>query len=125
VHTEEGRDVVITDGMWVISLGTNGILGLAALLLTLAAPALLLLRRFPARHWGDPRLASAAALACIGLLWSIDNLFNAMMGPVLPAAGGALVSLATARRRARAHPPGTATASAPGPDPATPHEHAY
>jgi hypothetical protein len=101
VYDEEGRDISVTDGLWVLALGTTGLAGLVALLLVLELPSLALLRRFPARHWADPRLAPAAALATAALLWSVDGLFNAMVTPLSPVMAGALVHLAELRTRAR------------------------
>lgn len=103
---ETGRDLVVTDGMWIIDLGIHGFVGLAALWMTLALPVLALLRRFPVRQWGDSRLAPAAALGVASLLWAIDGLFNSMMSPVFPAIVGAVISfcivVSTARVRRRA-----------------------
>jgi hypothetical protein len=100
VYDEEGDDRTITDGMWIITLGNTGFIGLAALLLTLALPVAALLFRFRARHWPDPRLAAAAALAVSLSLWAIDDISNAMLVPLYPASAGALVSFVLLARRA-------------------------
>jgi hypothetical protein len=105
VRDEEGQDVAITDGMWIVNLGVNGITGLVALGLLLALPALQLLRRFPARYWSDPRLAPAGALVVAVLVWAVDDLFNAMMTPVFPVIAGAVTSFCLFVRRARARRP--------------------
>jgi hypothetical protein len=92
VYDEEGNDITITDGMWIIALGNTGFVGLAALWGTLMLPVAALLLRFRARHWGDPRLAAAAALAASLVIWTVDDLSNSMMTPLYPAFAGALVS---------------------------------
>jgi hypothetical protein len=104
VFDEEGNDITVTDGMWIIALGQTGVVGLAALLVTLTLPAAALLLRFRARHWADPRLAAAAALAASLLLWAIDDLLNAMPSPLYPASAGALVSFILLAPRARGQP---------------------
>ncbi len=113
VKDEEGRTISVTDALWIIVFGTQGMVGLIALGLFLAIPAALL-RRFPARDWTHPALAGTAALAVSCLLWAVDDLFNAMMTPVIPAICGAMASLylstghRTQRRvlRPRWHGPG-------------------
>jgi len=100
VSDEEGRDVSITDGFWVIALGTRGIVGLGALMWACALPALLLLRLVPAAKWSDPEYAPAAAIAVSILLYAADNLFNAFLNPVFMLCAGGLVALhAGARKR--------------------------
>jgi hypothetical protein len=108
VYDEEGRDLTITDGLWIITLGTTGLVGLLALALSLALPALLLLRLVPPRRWREPWLAPAAGLTVVLLLWAVDEVLNAMPTPLYPAMAGALLSLAAVGRGARSrstHPP--------------------
>ncbi len=107
VYDEEGNDISVTDGLWVLAFGMTGLVGLASLMIVLAIPAILLVRRFPARHWGDPRMAGPVALAVVLLLWAVDDLLNAMTIPTYPLMAGALVSFSTLPwrvRRVRARP---------------------
>lgn len=121
IYDDEGKDISVTDSLWVILLGGNGIVGLGALALLMLVPTLLLLRRFPARGWSHPSLAPAAALTLSAVLWVVDCLFNAMTTPLFPAISGATVTLLAARwsARRRAVPPGahcqtTRAAAQPG-----------
>lgn len=111
VYDEEGRrsGEVITDSLWIIVVGVAGIVGLGSLGLMLAAPPLALLRAGPAARWAGAPLAPAAALAVVLLLWTIDQLVNAMLTPVYPAIAGALVSYAGTVRAARARRPRAGT----------------
>jgi len=93
VRNEEGRQLSIPDGLWVILLGQFGLVGLAALPGVLLLPILLLLRRYPVRMWGHPLVAPAAGLAIVLTLFMIDNLFNAMSNPPFLLAAGALAGL--------------------------------
>jgi hypothetical protein len=113
-----GRDVTITDSLWVITLGTFGFLGLVAQWLALALPGWALLRLYPARFWGDPRLAAAVVLSVALQLWVIDDLLNAMVTPIFPVIAGALVSFVAVGRRARFRRP--RQTSAPADRPTTP-----
>lgn len=106
LHDATGRDVSVTDSLWIIALGETGLVGLVSLGLALGLPVLLLLRAVPARHWAEPGAASAAALAAVGLIGMVDDLLNTMATPVALAISGALVSLWWATRKARAAPVG-------------------
>jgi hypothetical protein len=88
----------ITDGLWIIALGINGVVGLASLYAWLLIPPVVLWRRFPAAMWSDPRLAAPVALAMLSVLYAIDNLFNNMPNPIFILVAGAVTALCTAPR---------------------------
>ena len=88
-----GQDLTSSDGMWVIVRGERGNVGLIALTLMVLLPYALFLRRVPARDWARPVFAAPAALAMLLLMWSIDNLFNAMHNPIYIIAAGGLTGL--------------------------------
>jgi len=97
IYDENGKDICVTDGLWIITLGVTGLVGLTSLTSILTLPAALLLRRYPARQWLDPRVAPVAAAAVLVVLYMIDNLFNSMFNPVYVMAAAGLISVATAR----------------------------
>jgi len=101
VYDEDGRVVTIVDSMWIIAFGFTGLVGLLAMGAMLAIPPVALSRALPTRYWANPDLAPAAALAVTLLLWTLDNLLNAMMTPAFPAIMGALTSFVLALRGAR------------------------
>ena len=111
VADEEGRDVAVTDSRWIITFGWFGLAGLLSLWLTLALPVATFLRRFPARLWGDPRLAAAAALVVVALVGMIDDLLNAVGTWTAPGIAGCIVSLVVTSGIHRA-PPTSAAARA-------------
>ncbi len=94
IYDENGKDISVTDGLWIITLGTMGLTGLTALTASLLLPAALFAWWYPVRRWVDPRAGPAAALAILVVLYMIDNLFNAMFNPVYVMAAAGLVSLA-------------------------------
>ncbi|MCI0364758.1 MAG: hypothetical protein L0Y44_04570 [Phycisphaerales bacterium] len=85
-----GKDITVSDGFWVITRGERGLFGLVAMTSLVLLPFVLLLKRCPARTWAHPAVAPAAALAMLLMLWSIDNLFNAMINPIYVLAAGGL-----------------------------------
>jgi tetratricopeptide (TPR) repeat protein len=105
VKNEAGADSVLTDGYWVIALGVAGFAGLAGLTATFLLPTYLFLRRIPVRHWSDPKVAPASALAVLLSLYMLDCLSNAMPNLVYAMAAGGItglsaVHISTHRRRA-------------------------
>lgn len=104
IYREDGKDISITDGLWIIVLGNTGIFGLAALNAMLLIPPLMFLRRYPARSWTHPAVASAATLTIMVVLYMIDNLFNDMFNPLYVMSAAGLVTLATCRRVCKPRP---------------------
>ena len=107
VYDESGRDISITDGLWIITLGNQGIVGLASLTLTMLLPAGLMLRRYPVRAWREPAVAPAIVLAVVVVLYWIDCIPNGMVNPIFMLAVGGLAGTATPmslRRDQGAHP---------------------
>jgi len=82
VKNEEGKDIVRTDGMWIITLGQSGFVGLTAFAIILLLPGTIVLMRVPAALWAHPAVAPGIAVALLLTLYMIDNLFNAMPNPI-------------------------------------------
>ncbi len=88
----EGDLGIIPDGLWIITLGVNGLVGLISLSLVLTLPVFLMLRRFPVRMWSRPEVGPSIVLAVALSTYFIDCLFNAMVNPLFILAAGALSS---------------------------------
>lgn len=90
IRDASGRDVSVTDGLWVILLGDRGAVGLALF----GAAVLLPVARFAVRSdpagWRTPELAPAAGCAVILTLLAINNLPNVMADPLWPLIAGVL-----------------------------------
>jgi hypothetical protein len=97
VYDDQGRDISITDGMWVLALGMNGVFGLAALSAAMILPVIVLWRRMDPHQWGRPLGAGVAIFAILVSLYFADCLFNAMLNPLYPLAAGGLTALAAMR----------------------------
>jgi hypothetical protein len=101
-----GRVISTVDGMWIIALGTHGIIGLVAFDSALLVPMVLLIRRYPVRAWRTPTLAPAAVLTTLTNLYTIDCIANAMVNPiyylVLGGVTGTLAALARPGKSTRA-----------------------
>lgn len=99
-----GRDVSVTDGYWIIELGTHGAVGFVATFLLVLTPVFAVLRWRKQLHRNRDRI-----LVC-GLVWlvtlSVVNLIpNAEFNPFIVLLSGALAGiaegLAPGRRRKR------------------------
>lgn len=93
VFDDDGKDLTVTDGLWIIAYGVNGIYGLAALMVTIQLPVLLFMRRIPAGSWRSPEMAVPAAMAVFLGFTMIDNLLNAMINPIYMLFSGGLIGM--------------------------------
>lgn len=97
VFDEHGRDISVTDGLWVILLGQNGWYGLGTFVAALVLPGLILVRKLPSRAWAHPLIAPLAAITLVSICYMIDSLFNATFNPLasvlLGAAAAGVVAL--------------------------------
>lgn len=100
VFDEEGRDITVTDSIWIIEFGTRGILGLAGFFLSFILPAIGLIWRYPPRTWQLPKVAAAASLATVLILYTWDSALNAFPNPVYIVASGGLATVAMKSREA-------------------------
>lgn len=94
VYNEQGRDISVTDSLWIIAFGNHGLVGLVSLMMTLTLPILVLGRRIPAANWAHPAAAPVAALSVALIIYGLDCLVNAMVNPVFALAAGGLSGLA-------------------------------
>ena len=119
VYDESGDDISTTDGLWVISLGKYGLLGLAGLLGAMILPGIVAVKRVPRSAWTSPGAGAVLALATIVALFMVDCLVNAMINPLFILSAGSLASLAGVRRVARAPSRCRRPKAVPTPTPAT------
>ncbi|MCS7147888.1 MAG: O-antigen ligase domain-containing protein [Geminocystis sp.] len=90
----EWVDVTVTDSLWIIVFGVNGLLGLASVMALLILPVLLITCfRFPPNTWLHPRISPTISLAVSLLLFAIDCLVNNMFNPIFPLISGGLSAL--------------------------------
>jgi hypothetical protein len=88
VYDDQGKDISVTDGLWIISLGNHGMVGLVSMTLSILMPLLMLIRSLPARLLDHPAFAPASALSVLMGLYMVDCLLNAMINPVFMVMAG-------------------------------------
>ncbi|TNJ37008.1 hypothetical protein [Prosthecochloris vibrioformis] len=89
VFSESGKDLSTTDGLWVITLGNQGIYGLTWLLLSVQLPTIFFIQKVKPKDWENTSFAAPSAMAVFIAFTMADNLLNAMANPIyLVFAGG-------------------------------------
>jgi hypothetical protein len=113
VANREGRDISVTDGMWIIFLGVHGTVGLTAFGGMMLLPAVRYIRQVPPLALASPEYAAATGCVVAVCLWCVDGLFNAMPNPLYLVLAGGLTGLtagphgtASVEGQAAGHPPG-------------------
>ena len=79
---ETGKDISLTDSKWVIQFGQTGMVGLAAWMMTLLLPVVLIIFRLPPSTWVHPSAVPAVLASVILCLWMIDCTQNWMYNPI-------------------------------------------
>lgn len=93
VYDSSGKDISVTDSLWIIIFGVNGSVGLASAFSSLLLPVIAFCMRYPARLWTHPLVAPAAALSISVLMYALDCVLNAMVNPTYALICGALAGL--------------------------------
>jgi hypothetical protein len=107
---EDGTIETVPDGLWVIAIGTTGLLGLFSLYAALLLPIALIGRRIRAEAWGSAMFVGPAVMTVILAMHAIDNLLNAMLNPLFILALGGLTGLVANPLRLPAGPAGRTAA---------------
>lgn len=102
IFNEQGEDVSVTDSLWIIAFGINGVFGLISMTAAILLPSVAFLIRYPARLWKNPNVAPAAALAVCIVLYMVDCVLNAMVNPIFMLAAGGLAGVATQSKKVTA-----------------------
>lgn len=94
VYNEKGKDLSVTDGLWIITLGQNGIYGLLMMVISIQLPVVLFVLRVKPEQWNKKEVAGPAVMAVFLALTMIDNLLNAMINPIYMLFSGGLTGMA-------------------------------
>jgi len=93
VFSKSGKDLTVTDGLWIIAYGTTGIFGLFSLTATIQLPVILFMFRIKPEQCKAKAFAAPAAMAVFLSFTMIDNLLNAMINPIYMLFCGGLTGL--------------------------------
>ena len=101
---EDGNDVAVTDSLWIIVFGINGLFGLTAIFGAFFLPVFAFIRRYPAKLWSHPQVAPAALMSTVLLLYMLDSILNAMTNPVFSVMCGGIAGVAVNQAQTRLAP---------------------
>ncbi|MCY2978703.1 MAG: hypothetical protein NTU79_08585 [Planctomycetota bacterium] len=91
IYDINGRDISITDSMFLLTFGTRGLVGLISSMTMFLGPVFTYLVALPnSFSRQDASLSVLLPMAVILVLHSIDNLFNAFPNPIYPMLAGGL-----------------------------------
>jgi len=87
------EDISVTDSLWIIAYGVNGVVGLSAVFGSIFLPALAFAFRYPASTWLTPKVGPAAVIVVITVLYALDCCLNNQFNPVFTLASGGIAGL--------------------------------
>ncbi|NET34051.1 MAG: O-antigen ligase domain-containing protein [Cyanothece sp. SIO1E1] len=93
VFDDFGRRLATQDSLWIIAFGTNGLVGLVSLYLSMLLPSMILVLRFQEGSWSKRETSPAAVLALVVTLYMMDGLLNAMINPIFALTCGGISGL--------------------------------
>ncbi|MEG4579748.1 O-antigen ligase domain-containing protein [Microcoleus sp. MON1_C5] len=94
VYNQQGKDISVTDSLWIIAFGVNGAVGLVSLFSSLLLPVIVFcVFKYPARTWSNPKVAPAAVLGVALTMYVFDCVLNAMTNPIFALIAGGISGL--------------------------------
>ena len=91
---DTGEDISVTDSLWIIAFGVNGIVGLFSVFGSSLLPAFSFFwLRYPASTWFNPKVAPVAMLAVVTTLYALDCTLNNQPNPVFTLASGGIAGV--------------------------------
>ncbi len=93
VYNEKGEDISITDGLWIITFGQNGIYGLSMMVIAIQWPLFLFILLVKPELWKTKTWGASAVMALFLGIYMIDNLLNSMINPLYMLFSGSLISM--------------------------------
>ncbi|NQE37322.1 O-antigen ligase domain-containing protein [Microcoleus asticus] len=94
VYDQSGKDISVTDSLWIIAFGVNGAVGLVSLFSSLLLPVIVFcVFKYPARTWSNPKVAPAAVLGVALTMYVFDCVLNAMTNPIFAMIAGGISGL--------------------------------
>ena len=90
---EGGYIITVTDSLWIIAFGINGLVGLISVFTTLLLPVLGFWFFYPPASWSHPNIVITAAIAVGLAMYALDCVLNAFPNPVFTLAGGGLTGV--------------------------------
>jgi hypothetical protein len=96
IYDELGKDISVTDSLWIITFGNFGAFGLVVWMGAMLLPVLVfVLWHYPPHTWFHPQVLPAAVLGIGLVLYVVDCLVNSMVNPIYTLIAGGIAGLVT------------------------------
>jgi hypothetical protein len=87
-------DITVTDSLWIISFGINGLVGLISLTASMLLPVICFgWFSYPVKTWFNSKVAPAAVFSVVLSLYMLNCLVNGHYVPIYPMISGGLSGL--------------------------------
>ncbi|WP_199322245.1 O-antigen ligase domain-containing protein [Leptolyngbya sp. FACHB-321] len=93
LYKEGGYAITVTDSLWIIAFGQNGLVGLISVFATLLTPVFSFWFFYPPASWSHPTIVIIAAFAVGLAMHAFDNVLNAFYNPVFILGSGGLTGI--------------------------------
>jgi len=93
LYKEGGYAITVTDSLWIIAFGINGLVGLISVFTTLLLPVLGFWFFYPPGSWSHPNIVIAAAIAAGLAMYALDCVLNSFPNSIFTLAGGGLTGV--------------------------------
>ncbi|MBW4473743.1 MAG: O-antigen ligase domain-containing protein [Stenomitos rutilans HA7619-LM2] len=93
LYKEGGYVITITDSLWIIAFGVNGLVGLISVFTALLLPVLGFWFVYPPTSWSHPNIVITAAIAVGLAMYTLDCTLNAFPNSVFTLASGGLTGV--------------------------------
>ncbi|MBW4693013.1 MAG: O-antigen ligase domain-containing protein [Lyngbya sp. HA4199-MV5] len=93
LYKEGGYAITITDSLWIIAFGVNGLVGLISVFTALLLPVLGFWFFYPPASWSHPNIVITAAIAVGLAMYTLDCTLNAFPNSVFTLASGGLTGV--------------------------------
>lgn len=93
LYKEGGYAITVTDSLWIIAFGQNGLVGLISVFATLLTPVFSFWFFYPPASWSHPTIVIIAAFAVGLAMHAFDNVLNAFYNPIFILGSGGLTGM--------------------------------
>ena len=93
LYKEGGYAITVTDSLWIIAFGQNGLVGLISVFGALLLPAANFWIRYPPSSWSHSNIIITASVTVGLAFYALDSILNAMFDPIFILAGGGITGI--------------------------------
>jgi hypothetical protein len=93
VYKDDGYVMTVTDSLWIIAFGQNGLVGLISVFGSLLLPVVNFWLFYPPSSWSHSNIIITASVTVGLAFYALDSILNAMFDPIFILAGGGITGI--------------------------------